>query len=274
MTKEKGGKLRYIYGICLAFFTVIVGILFIVQTWSIFRSAPESPFTVKSISSHFKQIALPVWLWVAAIVGNIALAYVFPEEKARLKATVDERTALVRVRRRLPLEGSLADEGKEIGKKQRIFRLSVSIVCGALAVLMATVCALILFGVTYSTWVNKEFFVAHNAAVDKLLQCVVYAAFALICCSVGKRLIDGSYDKERKAYTNLLVEAKKQGIPANKPAPVAAVDERKAEKRVLIIRLAVALVGVTLFIVGIANGGMRDVLLKAVNICTQCIGLG
>ena len=33
-------------------------------------------------------------------------------------------------------------------------------------------------------------------------------------------------------------------------------------------------VGVTFFIWGIVNGGMISVLEKAINICTQCIGLG
>ncbi|MBO4940102.1 MAG: thioredoxin [Clostridia bacterium] len=39
-------------------------------------------------------------------------------------------------------------------------------------------------------------------------------------------------------------------------------------------RIALAAVGVVLVVVGIFNGGMADVLEKAVQICTQCIGLG
>nr|WP_251616997.1 CD1871A family CXXC motif-containing protein [Pumilibacter muris] len=31
---------------------------------------------------------------------------------------------------------------------------------------------------------------------------------------------------------------------------------------------------VSFIIAGIFNGGARDVLIKAVNICTECIGLG
>ena len=29
-----------------------------------------------------------------------------------------------------------------------------------------------------------------------------------------------------------------------------------------------------MLVAGVLNGGMRDVLVKAVNICTECIGLG
>lgn len=33
-------------------------------------------------------------------------------------------------------------------------------------------------------------------------------------------------------------------------------------------------VGVLLIVLGILNGGMQDVLTKAVKICSECIGLG
>lgn len=40
-------------------------------------------------------------------------------------------------------------------------------------------------------------------------------------------------------------------------------------KRFFLLVLALALI-----VVGVVNGGMRDVWVKAVNICTECIGLG
>ena len=43
---------------------------------------------------------------------------------------------------------------------------------------------------------------------------------------------------------------------------------------VLITRIALGVIGVVFVVFGIFNGGMADVLEKAVKICTQCIGLG
>ncbi len=40
------------------------------------------------------------------------------------------------------------------------------------------------------------------------------------------------------------------------------------------VRGALLLIALILVILGIVNGGLRDVLIKAVNICTECIGLG
>ena len=40
------------------------------------------------------------------------------------------------------------------------------------------------------------------------------------------------------------------------------------------VRAALGVLGLILIVVGINGGGMADVLEKAINICTQCIGLG
>ena len=39
-------------------------------------------------------------------------------------------------------------------------------------------------------------------------------------------------------------------------------------------RLVVFCAAVALIVVGVLNGGVGDVLMKAINICTECIGLG
>lgn len=49
----------------------------------------------------------------------------------------------------------------------------------------------------------------------------------------------------------------------------------KARKILLLTaRIAVGVIAVTFILVGIFNGGANDVLIKAINICTECIGLG
>ena len=40
------------------------------------------------------------------------------------------------------------------------------------------------------------------------------------------------------------------------------------------VRVTLGVAGLALVIIGVWNGGMADVFHKAVNICTQCIGLG
>jgi hypothetical protein len=40
------------------------------------------------------------------------------------------------------------------------------------------------------------------------------------------------------------------------------------------VRGVIAVVGIVFVVLGILNGGMADVLGKAIRICTECIGLG
>ena len=48
----------------------------------------------------------------------------------------------------------------------------------------------------------------------------------------------------------------------------------KSDKLLLGVRIGLGVIGVAFVVLGIANGGMADVLAKAIEICTQCIGLG
>lgn len=52
--------------------------------------------------------------------------------------------------------------------------------------------------------------------------------------------------------------------------------EQPAEKKSLVppLRLALLAVAVVFIALGVTNGGLWDVLVKAINICTECIGLG
>lgn len=334
MKKDKGTVFRYIYGIFLSLFTVFVGALFIRQVWSIYRSAPQSPYTVENISKHFQEIALPVWLWLAAIVGNIALAIAFPETEKRPKAATDPKLTLLRIKTRLPIEKWDA-ESQRASEKQTAFRKAVSIVCAALMAAASFVCLAVLTDLFYFPLVKKEFFSSHDGLVDRIVQCAIVATVALILACAAAGLRTRSLRKELKAATNALRNEKQPKVEettartteinkdtatqwtgffnsfmeafvsskkkteeelytelkdilltkeaetpkkkkVRKCKPVKEKKDRPKLKTtgVWSVRVLLCAVGIFLIVVGVKNGGMRDVLLKAINICTQCIGLG
>ena len=60
-----------------------------------------------------------------------------------------------------------------------------------------------------------------------------------------------------------------------KPRPAAiSPAEKKPSKYLAAARLVLLGAAVALVVLGVINGGAHDVLVKAVNICTECIGLG
>ncbi len=59
-----------------------------------------------------------------------------------------------------------------------------------------------------------------------------------------------------------------QASPADPPGAARPL------RRVTALRWALLALAVILIAAGVWNGGLHDVLVKAVNICTECIGLG
>ena len=315
MAKEKGATLRFVYGIFFSLLSVFVGTLFIKQTWSIYASSPQSPYTVESISLHFHQIALPVWLWVVAVVGNILLSLLFPQAEKRPKAYKDTVLSLQRVKKGLILEGEAQEKATQTEKKYKAFRKIVCGVCGFLMLALAALCFCSLLGIVYLPIIEKEFFADHDGMVDKLVQCAALSILALTAGCIGTELNARSRESERKAYLDIKAGALKTEkkskwtafierlvnvlyvggkdvektlceeaervltVPTVPVSTPKAKKEKKACKKcktagVWLARTVLFALAIVFLFVGIQNGGMQEMFLKAINICTQCIGLG
>ncbi len=289
MTKEKQAKLCRIGGLIFALLTVLVGVLLIVQTWSIYRSAPNSPYTPQNIAKHFKEIAPAVLLWAVALIGIIALQIAFPQDEPRPKAYVDVKTTLQRMEKRLPIDELSLAEGKEIAKKGESTRKIATYLAVIFSVLALGVTFAILLDWFYVDILKWEFFAAHDGAVDRLVQGFVLSVLSLTVVSVCLEWIERSRKTQQKAYVELIKKAKAEGRKGETTLHTEKAPNvfqklqakiqgwfggEKKEKAVLVTRIVLATLAVVLIGIGIWNGGMKDVLAKAVNICTQCIGLG
>ncbi len=351
---KKGGKLRAVYGVFFALLTLFVGALFIMQTWSIYRSAPEKAYTTESIKKHFQEIAIPVWVLLGALAVNILLAILFPEEKKRVKGAVDVKKSLQKVKAKVPAQGGLFDEAYKISKRSHAFRVFVGGIAALFMLCAAALCVLTLFDIYYRPMINKPFFADQKGMVDKIVQTAALSVLALFVASLASVLCARSRKQEQKKYLDiiarskqpaavstsvegqplqaveveiptwkgiirkivgmlylgegitqkeidediaLLMQAREESFPvaeessaAEEVMPVAKkkkakkplVKDKKAKKShpkarkagVLVARIVVGAAAVALLVFGIYDGGMKDVLLKAINICTQCIGLG
>ena len=60
---------------------------------------------------------------------------------------------------------------------------------------------------------------------------------------------------------------------AKTPAPLNSISPETARRRILLRRVLMA-AAVLFIVLGIFNGSMKDVLIKAIKICTECVGLG
>lgn len=96
---------------------------------------------------------------------------------------------------------------------------------------------------------------------------IVAAAFGYIAIPIyifiglvfGGFILDALFPCEKKKVNRKKVDAT---APAIQP------------RKLLYLRLALLCIGIGIFVYGFFAGGTADVMTKAVNICTECVGLG
>ena len=105
-----------------------------------------------------------------------------------------------------------------------------------------------------------------------------FTAGGLVCLIISSVLQGRSMQRETEAAAARIKEEKDAGT--SKPAEAVKADAalyktppETARRRVL-IRRVLLIAAVCFVILGIMNGSMKDVLVKAIRICTECVGLG
>ena len=279
--QEKTCKtVRLCYGIALSLMTAVTGALFIWQTLDIYLSGGSRPFTREIVLERLNRIAPAFWIWVVMVAVGFIIWEVFAVsyKRAPLK---DDCYALRRLKKRVPQKvGESGLASLKAVKRGELINLIVKLCAAALCL------AGVAYGIAYlatasnfpKTDVNGEMLnmVAH------LAPCV-FAALLILC---GVTLyLSLSAKKQLPHVKQIIASAKadeKNGVEAVYVTGNTAVADLYGRWKalsnhkyfILGVRIAIAVFAVTFIILGIVNGNMRAILIKAINICTECIGLG
>ena len=266
MTKETKERIHRIYGICLAVLIVVVGVCFALSCISIYQSG-QSPFTRESIATHFARMAIPVYLCITGVEGGVVLSVAWPIETGKIKPRREAYVTLCKLREKLDF--SAVDTAvtkavdRESGKRRKWLIQAVVVTAVSLAISMA--------------WcMMPNHFSVENLNEDVKAAVLMLAPYVLASVAIWMDTVymwDISIARETKLVKNALAMCK-HGAHGKEPA---REDQRKLMENprfIWAVRGVIMYVGIMLVILGIFNGGMADVLGKAVRICTECIGLG
>ena len=243
MTKK---RIHRVYGIVLSVMVVIAGICLIAACIHI-NSAGDHPFSAEAVQAAFRGIAIPVYLCVALIIGGFILNGFFPITNKKSKLPKQEAAILNKLYKN-------ADPAF-LSNKYRYKRLLHCRIS-----LLWLVVGSVLF-LLYALNGN-------NFSIETISSAMAKASVWLGVCMV----VPFGYAVFAAYYGNASIKKeiellKAAGVtPDRSPAPT--------EKALCWVRWAILCVGVVCLIVGFVNGGTEDVLTKAVNICTECVGLG
>jgi hypothetical protein len=112
-----------------------------------------------------------------------------------------------------------------------------------------------------------------------LVRFIAPWAIAGLACLTASTFLQGkSMQRELEAAQTRVKTEKEAGIVKNLEAVQADArlyhtDPKTAKRRVFTRRILMA-AAILFIVIGIFNGSMKDVLVKAIKICTECVGLG
>ena len=253
MTGERKQKLLQIYRIALSCVIVLAGICLMVACISIYRSGDE-PFSREAVAAAFAPISIPVYLCLAMVLGGFLLKLAFPAPAKKTAAWKQPTVTLKRLQSRADLESCDQSLKTEILAQQQR-RKNQKRIC----TLVLAACALVflVYALDGSHFHTSEINISMIRAMWVLLPC---AAVSFGVCIWFVHVRKNSMLQE----IDLLKQCPK------KDAPQAATKSGSCTK----VRYALLLAAAALALFGFFSGGTADVLTKAVNICTECIGLG
>ncbi len=266
---EKSAKIRLIYSIFLGVFTVAVGLAIICVAADIYYSGKDTGviYSRAIVGEKLTALAIPLIFLIAAII----LGAVFPLYK--VKAARAPESTLTKLQMRIPQsgEGMEFTAAKNAFKKAAIIRLVAWLV--ALSVALAGAIATLCYLVNTVQFSGKDITSEIFKLVKNILPwlCVAFAA------TIGATVTSGIFANKQIAAAKTMI----------KNGDKSTVAQKSVFKVIWIIKSVIAYpafvwavrgcvftLAVVFIILGIINGGANDVLVKAINICTECIGLG
>lgn len=257
MTEKKIKLVHRIYAIAVSVISVIAGLCLIAACLHIY-SAGGHPYSRLAVAQHFSIIAVPVYLCLALVIGGFLLDFALPTEKQKSKPANQQAMLLRRLQERRDL--SACDEGLRCTiLKLRQGRKTRTIVGIALLVVGAVI--------FLSYALNPAHF--HHSQINSSM---IHAMFVLLPCLAVPFAWAVYAAYHTRGSVNKEIELWKQ-VPAADGKSVECAPKGDC-KGLLAMRSVIILVAVVLLIYGFVSGGTADVLTKAINICTECVGLG
>lgn len=269
MSQSAIKRTHLIYGICLSVVIVITALSIILSCYAIYGGG-DGEFSRQIVAEQFSKIAALVYFCLAGIVGGVILSICLPvikesaakENIKNLKAHPNYFMTRERLAQKVSLDSCEPMLAKKI-KNERIKRVIYACACSVLCV----ACAIPLL-IEICNPANYDKYLINQSIIPAVVLTLIWCLCALIFC-LGLSIITRISQKAEIAY---LKEAISLGASAPKKE-----DTAKAKKETIVlwcVRGVILAFAIVFAIVGVVNGGMADVLRKAIRLCTECIGLG
>lgn len=256
MTKESIMRIHRIYNILLSAVIVIAGICLISGCLSIYYSG-DQPYSREAVAEVFSKICIPIYLCLLMTLGGFIWEFISPVSCKKTKPEINRKHILERLTLKKDLTGLDESVINAIKKEQKL-RKTHSVIRTLLIMISGTVF------LVYA--LNPDNF--HKSEINASMIKAMYLLIPCLAVSFAYSVFTAYFsDKSLQRETELIKNA-----PS---AESVLVNEKNASpKKLNILRIILLVLGIAVLLYGFLSGGVADVLTKAVNICTECIGLG
>ena len=265
MTLQRQKKIA---ALTLSVLIVITGAAFLFATLHIFFTGDAKPYSRALVGEYLAYLSVPSVLTLLAVVWGGVLSFLTPTKERGVKVDLT-RSILTQMNEKLSLDECNDDTRRAVLTERRIRRVLAIISLSLIAICAAVS---LFFALDFSRYTVER----HNADIISILLIVLpLSAVAIGSVSALNYFISESYKREL-VLVKAAVKAgalSEDGSEQNK-CPITSFFKKNEKHITLVIRIAIAILAVAFIALGITNGGMGDVLGKAVRICTECIGLG
>lgn len=254
MTKK---RIHQIYSILLSLVLIVTGICLIAACVGIYRSG-DRPFSPEAVSAAFGRIALMVYLSLAMLVAGFVWNLCSPTPGQRKKAITQPAHTLQKLHAKLAEDRCEPVLLTDIRSQQSQRHFWQGVVTGELVVSTAMV-------IYYCT--DPSHFDSQNINAS-MVRAVLYLAIWLAIPFATGLWVSAFNSSSIRKETELVKAAIAAGA-------VQTPETGSAKSFPLhIFRFAILGFAIAICLYGFFAGGTADVLTKAVNICTECVGLG
>lgn len=269
VTVDVKQRMQRVFATLTAILSVLVGAAYIVAACHIYFTGGSDPYSRERVGEYLTYLSVPSIVLILSVIATAIASLSEPER--RLTVDFDAVYLLKRARKRTPTH-RLDKHTQGIAmaeQKKRTVYASVTAVLTLALTAAATVVAL-----DSTRYKNEN---PTSEVVGALTFILPLCAVAIVIITVCAYLCASSCERELDAHMLAIQEKRFDDDPEPKKSVIVRIGEALSSKDKVIrlcVRICIAIAACGLIIFGVLNGGMADVLAKAVKICTECIGLG
>lgn len=250
-------KIHYIYSIYLSMTILVASLCLMSACFIILQTG--APFSPQIVSEMFHKIDFSVYLCFASIIGSIVLQLLFPEPNHRANKKTQNHMLQKRNLRNCDIQHLDASSQQAIHRERRLRYFCLTL--RTVLILIGSAIFLI-YACNPSNYdsidVNTSIIYVLIFALPSLGIPLAYGIYSESICGL-------SIQREFSVFTSA-----HSGTDTTPNAAQNLLPSRKAgiTRSILLVLLFM------ISILGIFLGDAADVMTTAINICTECIGLG